>query len=116
MGTLGSLPWPFGAKHQNLTIRFTTIRRFAFFRENNQVKLDKDGYPIEDVNQKDKLIPPQRANLVRYHGVFAPNSRLRPHVLPRLERVAGVPAPGRARGADGAPGGCGLSRSDRRLS
>ncbi len=31
------------------------------------------------------LIPPQRANLVRYHGVFAPNSKLRPQILPRFE-------------------------------
>jgi hypothetical protein len=28
------------------------------------------------------LVPPPRANLVRYFGVFAPNARLRPSVVP----------------------------------
>jgi hypothetical protein len=28
------------------------------------------------------LVPPPRANLVRYFGVFAPNARVRPRVVP----------------------------------
>ena len=31
----------------------------------------------------DPLIPAPRANLVRYHGVFAPNAKLRPPIIPR---------------------------------
>ncbi len=28
------------------------------------------------------LVPPPRFNMIRYHGVFAPNARLRPRIVP----------------------------------
>jgi hypothetical protein len=48
------------------------------------------------------LVPPPRAHLIHFHGVFAPRARLRPHVVPRPppsqpERTPlpqGSPAPG----------------------
>ena len=41
--------------------------------------------PVEFLRRLAMLIPPQRAHLVRYHGVFAPNSKLRPQILPHFE-------------------------------
>jgi len=29
------------------------------------------------------IIPPTRFNLIRYHGVLAPNSKVRPHIIPK---------------------------------
>src|SRR5262245_58099966 len=47
------------------------------------------------------LVPPPRAHLTRYHGVFAPNSKLRAAVTPACR---GVRAPKQAeRGADEKP-------------
>jgi hypothetical protein len=46
------------------------------------------------------LVPTPRVNLTRYHGVFAPNHRLREHVTParrgrRKAETANEPAPAR---------------------
>ena len=46
------------------------------------------------------LVPTPRVNLTRYHGVFAPNHRLREHVTParrgrRKAETADEPAPAR---------------------
>ncbi len=38
--------------------------------------------PVELVEKIVALIPPPRANLLRYHGVFAPNSKERKHIVP----------------------------------
>jgi hypothetical protein len=38
--------------------------------------------PIELVEKVVALIPPPRANLLRYHGVFAPNSKERKEIVP----------------------------------
>ena len=38
--------------------------------------------PIELVEKMVALIPPPRANLLRYHGVFAPNSKERGEIVP----------------------------------
>ena len=45
--------------------------------------------PTELIEKLAALIPRPWANLVRYHGVFAPNARLRPYVVPGGQ--AGVP-------------------------
>ena len=37
---------------------------------------------LELVEKLAVLVPPPRVNLVRYHGVFAPGSKLRPMVVP----------------------------------
>lgn len=38
--------------------------------------------PLELVEKVVALIPPPRANLLRYHGIFAPNSKERKRVVP----------------------------------
>jgi hypothetical protein len=40
--------------------------------------------PIELVEKIVALIPPPRANLLRYHGVFAPNSKERADIVPEV--------------------------------
>lgn len=39
--------------------------------------------PMEFMERLVALIPPPRKNQIRYHGVFAPNARLRPKVVPK---------------------------------
>jgi hypothetical protein len=38
--------------------------------------------PLDFMARLAALVPPPRAHLIRYHGVFAPNSRYRAHVTP----------------------------------
>jgi len=38
--------------------------------------------PVACLRRLAALVPPPRANLVRYFGVFAPNARVRPRVVP----------------------------------
>jgi len=38
--------------------------------------------PLDFIAKLAALVPPPRANLTRYHGVFAPNSRYRDRVVP----------------------------------
>lgn len=38
--------------------------------------------PLDFLARLASLVPPPRAHLIRYHGVFAPNSALRAHVTP----------------------------------
>ena len=38
--------------------------------------------PVAFLRRVAALVPPPRANLVRYFGVFAPNARVRPRVVP----------------------------------
>jgi hypothetical protein len=38
--------------------------------------------PLDFLSKLAALVPPPRAHLIRYHGVFAPNSRTRAHVTP----------------------------------
>ncbi len=45
--------------------------------------------PVAFLRRLAALVPPPRSNLVRYFGVFAPNARLRPHVVP----APATPAP-----------------------
>jgi hypothetical protein len=40
--------------------------------------------PTEFFRRLATLVPPPRAHLIRYHGVFAPASRWRSHVIPLL--------------------------------
>ncbi len=37
--------------------------------------------PLDFIARLAALVPPPRANLVRYHGVFAPAARLRPKIV-----------------------------------
>ncbi|MBN2714830.1 MAG: transposase [Deltaproteobacteria bacterium] len=39
--------------------------------------------PLEIIEKLAVLVPPPRQNLVRYHGVLAPNAKLRSQVVPR---------------------------------
>jgi len=49
------------------------------------------------------LVPPPRARLIRYHGVFAPASRWRSQVIPPC--ASAVPSEDPARAATGTPPG-----------
>ncbi len=51
--------------------------------------------PLELLGALANFVPPPRVHRHRYHGVLAPNARLRPHVvaLGRPERVLELPAP-----------------------
>jgi hypothetical protein len=41
------------------------------------------------------LVPRPRLHLIRFHGVLAPNAKLRPEIVPSFGRQAGnVPMPG----------------------
>jgi hypothetical protein len=42
--------------------------------------------PLELVEKVVALIPPPRANLLRYHGVFAPNAKLRSEIVPASQK------------------------------
>ncbi len=42
--------------------------------------------PLDFIGKLVALIPRPRHNLVRYHGVLAPNARLRPHIVPATKR------------------------------
>jgi hypothetical protein len=50
--------------------------------------------PVASLRRLAALVPPPRAHLVRYFGVFAPNARVRPRVVP-----ASPDPPSRARAA-----------------
>ncbi len=43
--------------------------------------------PLELVEKIVALIPPPRANLLRYHGVFAPNSKDRSRIVPEAKKA-----------------------------
>ena len=47
--------------------------------------------PVELVEKIVALIPPPRANLLRYHGVFAPNSKERGNIVPVPEVAESLP-------------------------
>ena len=42
--------------------------------------------PTEFLERLTALIPPPRKNQIRYHGVFAPNARLRAQIVPKLSQ------------------------------
>jgi hypothetical protein len=51
--------------------------------------------PLEFMQRLTALIPRPRLHLIRFHGVLAPNAKLRPQIIPSSERQAGnVPVPG----------------------
>ena len=43
--------------------------------------------PLDFVARLASLVPRPRLNLTRFHGVFAPNFKLRPKIVPRRARV-----------------------------
>ncbi|WP_075011460.1 transposase [Stigmatella aurantiaca] len=54
---------------------------------------------LELLRRVASLVPPPRANLTRFHGVFAPGAKLRPFLVPKQRR--------RERGVRQRPGRCG---------
>ena len=38
------------------------------------------------------LVPRPRLHLIRFHGVLAPNARLRPHIIPNVPVNANTPS------------------------
>jgi hypothetical protein len=49
--------------------------------------------PQELIGRLATLVPPPRAHALRYHGVFAPNSRVRMAIVPQEGPAATAPAP-----------------------
>jgi len=47
--------------------------------------------PLDFIARLAALVPHPRLNLTRFHGVFAPNSKQREHIVPRREPKAQVP-------------------------
>jgi len=41
----------------------------------------QDGTPLEFMHRLAALIPPPRLKLIRFHGVLAPNPKLRPNII-----------------------------------
>jgi hypothetical protein len=50
--------------------------------------------PLELLEKLAALVPPPRVNLVRYHGVLAPNAKDRDKIVPAGEKTASDPASG----------------------
>ena len=51
--------------------------------------------PLELVRRLAALVPRPRLHLTRFHGVFAPDAKLRPEIIPSSGRQAGhIPVPG----------------------
>jgi hypothetical protein len=50
--------------------------------------------PLELLEKLAALVPPPRVNLVRYHGVLAPNAKDRDKIVPAGENAVSVPASG----------------------
>ncbi len=48
--------------------------------------------PMEFIGRLAALVPKPRVNLIRFHGVFSPNSKLRHKVVPQLPRDQGAQA------------------------
>lgn len=57
--------------------------------------------PIELVEKVVALIPPPRANLLRYHGLLAPNAKLRSKIVPKQsKKIELAPYAGKAKWAE----------------
>jgi len=51
--------------------------------------------PLEFMQRLAALVPRPRLHLIRFHGVLAPNAKLRPEIIPSFGRQAGdIPVPG----------------------
>ena len=51
--------------------------------------------PLELMQRLAALVPRPRLHLIRFHGVLAPNAKLRPEIIPSSGRQAGdLPVPG----------------------
>ncbi|MCI1709236.1 MAG: transposase [Chiayiivirga sp.] len=44
--------------------------------------------PVEFIAKLAALVPPPRAHLTRFHGIFAPNANLRAQLTPRIAAKA----------------------------
>ena len=76
--------------------------------------------PLELLEALSKFVPPPRVHRHRYHGVLAPNARLRPHVVALGRPEAPTPegdftaaAPARATAAEPAPERASPARAER---
>jgi hypothetical protein len=61
--------------------------------------------PLDLIARLAALVPPPRMHLTRYHGVFAPHSRLRAAVTPARRGVGAATAGGGGQAADPASRG-----------
>ena len=48
--------------------------------------------PLEFMQRLAALVPRPRLHLIRFHGVLAPNARLRPHIIPNVPVNANTPS------------------------
>ena len=48
--------------------------------------------PLEFMQRLGALVPRPRLHLIRFHGVLAPNARLRPEVIPSVPVNANTPS------------------------
>jgi Putative transposase len=61
--------------------------------------------PLEFMQRLAALVPRPRLHLIRFHGVLAPNAKLRAKVVPRPreEPAQGAPSPEDTKAAQGRP-------------
>ena len=52
--------------------------------------------PLEFMQRLAALVPRPRLHLIRFHGVLAPNAKLRPAIVPSASTDANAPAPDQA--------------------
>lgn len=52
--------------------------------------------PLEFMQRLAALVPRPRLHLIRFHGVLAPNAKLRPAIIPSASRDANAAAPAQA--------------------
>jgi hypothetical protein len=52
--------------------------------------------PLEFMQRLAALVPRPRLHLIRFHGVLAPNAKLRPAIIPSASAEANAPAPDQA--------------------
>ncbi|MBA2592687.1 MAG: transposase [Pseudomonadota bacterium] len=48
--------------------------------------------PLEFIHRLAALVPRPRLHLIRFHGVLAPNAKLRPDIIPNLPANANTPS------------------------
>jgi putative transposase len=48
--------------------------------------------PLEFIQRLAALVPPPRLHLIRFHGALAPNTRLRPDIIPNVPVNANTPS------------------------
>ena len=59
--------------------------------------------PLEFMQRLAALVPRPRLHLIRFHGVLAPNAKLRPAIIPSASPEANVAAPDQAESPHSSP-------------